>query len=280
MSTDSACIARLRSSASRVTLLYLTPASGLNSNVVTTGPGWNCATEPATENSRHFSSSRAALSMSTRSSNFWTALGESSSARGGWTNEPLRCSADVLSGRSSRGSMGVMPAGSSVSSSSGGAGGGSAFSGCGARAGGWLLASTSARAVDAPAFSRCLRTTSRRCRSRRRLAHHCRTAPCARCRSRPRARAACRNRRPKENCVTRIRARDNSASRTMIDPARFRYGASSPATLSPTYPPARTLLPRTSTVPNARVSSVALHPNSRMEPTSLVYAASIGRHQK
>ena len=39
MSTDSACIARHRSSASPVTLLYFTPASGLNSNVVTTGPG-------------------------------------------------------------------------------------------------------------------------------------------------------------------------------------------------------------------------------------------------
>ena len=39
ISTDSACIARHRSSASPVILLYFTPASGLNSYVVTTGPG-------------------------------------------------------------------------------------------------------------------------------------------------------------------------------------------------------------------------------------------------
>ena len=39
ISTDSACIARQRSSASPVILLYFTPASGLNSKVVTTGPG-------------------------------------------------------------------------------------------------------------------------------------------------------------------------------------------------------------------------------------------------
>ena len=37
--TDSACIARHRSSARPVILLYFTPASGLNSKVVTTGPG-------------------------------------------------------------------------------------------------------------------------------------------------------------------------------------------------------------------------------------------------
>ena len=37
MRTDSACMARHRSSARPVTLLYFTPASGLNSNVVTTG---------------------------------------------------------------------------------------------------------------------------------------------------------------------------------------------------------------------------------------------------
>ena len=62
ISTDSACIARHRSSARPVIFEYFTPASGLNSNVVTTGPGWICTTEPSTENSRHFSSSsRAAV---------------------------------------------------------------------------------------------------------------------------------------------------------------------------------------------------------------------------
>src|SRR5262245_45292929 len=37
--TDSACMARHRSSARPVIFAYLTPASGLNSYVVTTGPG-------------------------------------------------------------------------------------------------------------------------------------------------------------------------------------------------------------------------------------------------
>ena len=74
ISTDSACIARHRSSASPVTLLYFTPASGLNSNVVTTGPGWICTTEPSTENSRHFSSSSRAASISSRSSTLRSAL--------------------------------------------------------------------------------------------------------------------------------------------------------------------------------------------------------------
>ena len=39
ISTDSACIARHRSSARPVIFEYFTPASGLNSKVVTTGPG-------------------------------------------------------------------------------------------------------------------------------------------------------------------------------------------------------------------------------------------------
>ena len=41
ISTDSACIARHRSSARPVIFEYFTPASGLNSKVVTTGPGMN-----------------------------------------------------------------------------------------------------------------------------------------------------------------------------------------------------------------------------------------------
>ena len=60
ISTDSACIARHRSSARPVIFAYFTPASGLNSNVVTTGPGWIWTTLPSTENSRHFSSSSRA----------------------------------------------------------------------------------------------------------------------------------------------------------------------------------------------------------------------------
>ena len=40
MSTDSACIARQRSSASPVIFEYFTPASGFRSNVVTNGHWW------------------------------------------------------------------------------------------------------------------------------------------------------------------------------------------------------------------------------------------------
>ena len=43
---DSACSARHKSSVSPVMRVYLIPASGLNSNVVTTGPGLICVTRP------------------------------------------------------------------------------------------------------------------------------------------------------------------------------------------------------------------------------------------
>ncbi len=81
--TDSACIARHRSSARPVIFEYFTPASGLNSNVVTTGPGWIWTTMPSTENSRHFSSSSRAPSISSRSSILRSVFGASSSASGG-----------------------------------------------------------------------------------------------------------------------------------------------------------------------------------------------------
>src|SRR2546430_766662 len=61
ISTDSACIARHRSSARLVIFEYFTPASGLNSYVVTTGPGGICTTLPSTEDSRDFSSVSRAL---------------------------------------------------------------------------------------------------------------------------------------------------------------------------------------------------------------------------
>ena len=44
--------------------LYFTPASGLNSNVVTTGPGLICTTEPRTLNSSSFDLIRLATSFS------------------------------------------------------------------------------------------------------------------------------------------------------------------------------------------------------------------------
>ena len=63
----SALIARHRSSASPVTRLYFTPASGRNSNVVTTGPGLIRTICPRTSNSAHFSTSVCASSRSTSS---------------------------------------------------------------------------------------------------------------------------------------------------------------------------------------------------------------------
>src|SRR5574341_477139 len=51
----SARSARHRSSERLVMRLYLMPASGLSSKVVTTGPGLMCVTWPMTSNSAHFS---------------------------------------------------------------------------------------------------------------------------------------------------------------------------------------------------------------------------------
>jgi len=45
---DSACKPKHKSSVSVVMRLYLMPASGLNSKVVTTGPGLICTTDPNT----------------------------------------------------------------------------------------------------------------------------------------------------------------------------------------------------------------------------------------
>jgi hypothetical protein len=67
---DSAFNARQRSSVSPMMRLYLIPASGLNSNVVTTGPGLICVTRPFTSNSWHFSSMARARIFSSSSSNF------------------------------------------------------------------------------------------------------------------------------------------------------------------------------------------------------------------
>src|SRR5882757_9408830 len=136
ISTESAFIARQRSSARPVILAYFTPASGLNSNVVTTGPGWICTTLPSTENSRHFSSSRRALSISSRSSILRSAFTESSSETGGSTYSPLRRSAGALDSGSGSGS------GSDGATTLGGLGGANDFG---------LLAATAAAAGGATA---------------------------------------------------------------------------------------------------------------------------------
>jgi hypothetical protein len=66
---DSACRPRQRSSRRFVMRLYFMPASGLNSNVVTTGPGLICTTDPRTLNSSNFTLIAAATFFSSCSSN-------------------------------------------------------------------------------------------------------------------------------------------------------------------------------------------------------------------
>ena len=83
MRIDSASIARHRSSDSVTILLYFTPGSGLNSNTVTTGPGWMAITCPVTSNSRHFSVRMRAVSTSSFSSTCMSWVGGLRSDRGG-----------------------------------------------------------------------------------------------------------------------------------------------------------------------------------------------------
>ncbi len=64
----SAFNARQRSSVRLVMRLYLIPASGLNSNVVTTGPGLICVIWPWTSNSAYFSVSTCASSFNSSAS--------------------------------------------------------------------------------------------------------------------------------------------------------------------------------------------------------------------
>jgi hypothetical protein len=82
---DSAWIARQRSSDSDVILLYFTPASGLNSKVVTTGPGWIWTTWPATWNSWNLEVMSLAVSISSRSSTACSSLPSWRSDSGGGT---------------------------------------------------------------------------------------------------------------------------------------------------------------------------------------------------
>ncbi len=188
MSTDSACMARHRSSARPVTFEYFTPASGLNSNVVTTGPGWICTTDPATANSRHFSSSSRASSMSSRSSILRSALGASSSASGGSAYSPLRRSAGALasgfgSGSGRRG-VGIVTWGGADGRPPPNAGvrtGASTSSLCSRLRGGRGASGAAGAAAAGPLISGggepffvCLAMTSRRCFSRRRSSRHSR----------------------------------------------------------------------------------------------------------
>ena len=87
---DSACRPRHRSSVRVVMRLYLMPASGLNSKVVTTGPGLICTTDPSTLNSSNFALTRMAMSLSSCSS-YWLRPGASLSRLvGGRRNVGMR----------------------------------------------------------------------------------------------------------------------------------------------------------------------------------------------
>ena len=84
----SALSAKQRSSPNPVMRLYFTPASGLNSNVVTTGPGLICVTWPCTSNSAHFSVSVCARTFNSSSSTACWASGRVSKLLGGNLNVP------------------------------------------------------------------------------------------------------------------------------------------------------------------------------------------------
>ena len=253
MSTDSACIARQRSSARLVILLYFTPASGLNSNVVTTGPGWICATCPSTANSRHFSSSCRADSISSRSSIFCSAFAGSSSESGGSVNAPCR--------------RGVF-CGSGSGSGSGGAIGAALF-----------LATTGGASGCSPADSlicaasavlACFATTSRRAFCLRRSSSQARMKPTPRADRSRDPWLALANIRPNENCVERITASTISVNRTMMEPVRLRYSANQAPSHAPSEPPASNVLPATSALPNTRLRNELLQPTNRPMPIAFV----------
>ena len=79
----SALRARHRSSVRLVMRVYLMPASGLNSNVVTTGPGLICVTCPCTSNSEYLSVSTFASSFSSSASTACCSSGRCSRLLGG-----------------------------------------------------------------------------------------------------------------------------------------------------------------------------------------------------
>ena len=87
---DSACRPRHKSSVSVVMREYFTPASGLNSNVVTTGPGLICVTFPCTLNSSNFDLMRAAISFNSWLSKALRATGSCNRVVGGNRNSVRR----------------------------------------------------------------------------------------------------------------------------------------------------------------------------------------------
>ena len=113
----SALSARHRSSVRLVMRLYLMPASGLNSKVVTTGPGLICVTWPWTSNSEYFSVSTCASNFNSSASIACCSSGRCSKLLGGSLKPPAAMRGMVVLGlapvsaRSVTSTSGMMAAG-------------------------------------------------------------------------------------------------------------------------------------------------------------------------
>ena len=94
----SALSARHRSSVRLVMRLYLMPASGLNSKVVTTGPGLICVTCPWTSNSEYFSVSTWASNFNSSASIACCSSGRCSRLLGGNLKPPAAMRGMVVFG--------------------------------------------------------------------------------------------------------------------------------------------------------------------------------------
>ena len=241
--TDSACIARHRSSARPVIFEYFTPASGLNSNVVTTGPGMNL-------HDAAFDRELAALLLEQPRAVHQLALvdlalglrrveqrqrrqrvvalaafGRRLRRRLRIERQRRRRQRDLRRLRAARTTSGCRTRASAASRR--GAFSRPVWRGASRR---WRRpAAWHPRAARALFFV-CFAMTSRRCCSRRRVSRH--SANDAHARGARPGRAAVRiapNSRPNENCVDMMTARTISVRMTMSEPVRFRYSESSPA---------------------------------------------------
>src|SRR6185503_7240946 len=268
-----------------------------------------------TENSRHFSSSSRAPSISSRSSILRSVFGASSSAYGGSVNAPFLRSAGALSGSGS-GSVGslAMAAGFLIGGGVGreaaafravaaalttaavfdleGYEGGEGYEGSScslaedfATSGGRGLFVSSfvfsfVSFAAFVSFAKCFFNTSWRCFCRSFSSRRCAIAARIPAQRSDAICASTENRRPNENCVDRMIAAKSSVRIRMIEPVRFRYSARTAASRSPMKPPARNSLPPTSRWPKASDRNDETQPKSSSAPATLVYAASTARHQK
>ena len=132
----------------------------------------------------------------------------------------------------------------------------------------------------AAAFLVCFAITSRRCFCLRRSSSQARRKPTLRADRSRDPWLALANIRPKENCVERMTDSTINVTMTMIEPVRLRYSANQAPSQPPSDPPASNVLPATSVLPKTRLRNALLQPTSSIMPTSFVYIASNGWHQK